>query len=94
MGLCERYSGRRESALEKGDGQGFLDPKQADDDRQRERPSAGVLVAIDYLKTAEDTNEPMVALDSVKHSLSVLEGVSGVGNLRLRLTFLQGSLKH
>ena len=54
-----------------------------------ERPSAGVLVAIDYLKTAEDTNEPMVALDSVKRSLSVLHGVSGVGNLRLRLTFLQ-----
>lgn len=59
----------------------------------RERPSAGVLVAIDYLKVAEDTNEPMVALDSVKRSLSVLHGVSGVGNLRLRLTFLQSKLE-
>ena len=60
---------------------------------QRERPSAGVLVAIDYLKIAQDTNEPMVALDAVKHSLSVLQGVSGVGNLRLRLAFLQGKLE-
>ena len=59
----------------------------------RERPSAGVLVAIDYLKIAQDTNEPMVAIDSVKHSLSVLHGVSGVGNLRLRLTFLQSKLE-
>ena len=60
---------------------------------QRGSPSAGVLVAIDYLKVAEDTNEPMVALDSVKRSLSVLHGVSGVGNLRLRLTFLQSKLE-
>ena len=59
----------------------------------RERPSAGVLVAIDYLKIAQDTNEPMVAIDSVKRSLSVLHGISGVGNLRLRLTFLQSKLE-
>jgi hypothetical protein len=29
-------------------------------------PSGGVLVAIDYLKIAQDTNEPMVAVDAVK----------------------------
>ena len=34
-----------------------------------------------------DTKKP------VKHSLSVLHGVSGVGNLRLRLTFLQSKLE-
>ena len=59
----------------------------------RERPSAGVLVAIDYLKDAQDTNEPTVAIEAVKHSLSVLHGISGVGNLRLRLAFLKGKLE-
>jgi hypothetical protein len=60
---------------------------------KRERPSAGVLVAIDYLKTAQDSSDATVALDAVKHSLSVLQGISGVGNLRLRLAFLQGKLE-
>jgi hypothetical protein len=60
---------------------------------KRERPSAGVLVAIDYLKVAQDSNDATVALDAVKHCLSVLKGISGVGNLRLRLAFLQGKLE-
>jgi Domain of unknown function (DUF4157) len=59
----------------------------------RERPSAGVLVAIDYLKVAQDSNDASVALESVKSSLSVLQGISGLGNLRLRLAFLQGKLE-
>jgi Domain of unknown function (DUF4157) len=60
---------------------------------KRETPSAGVLAAIDYLKGAQDSNDATVALDAVKHSLSVLKSTSGLGNLRLRLAFLQGKLE-
>jgi hypothetical protein len=50
-----------------------------------ERPSAGVIVAIDYLKAAQESSNASVALEAVKSSLSVLQGISGLGNLRLRL---------
>jgi hypothetical protein len=60
---------------------------------KRGRPSAGVLVAIDYLKAAQESSNATVALESVKSSLSVLKGISGVGNARLRLAFLLGKLK-
>jgi hypothetical protein len=50
-----------------------------------ERPSAGVIVAIDYLKAAQESSNASVALEAVKSSLSVLQGFSGLGNLRLRL---------
>ena len=52
-----------------------------------------MLAAIDYLKAAQDSSDATVALDAVKHSLSVLQSTSGVGNLRLRLAFLQGKLE-
>jgi Domain of unknown function (DUF4157) len=58
-----------------------------------ERPSAGVLVAIDYLKAAQESSDASVALEAVKSSLSVLQSSSGVGNLRLRLAFLKGKLE-
>ena len=35
----------------------------------------------------------LYALDTVEHSLSVLQGISGVGRARLRLAFLLGKLK-
>jgi hypothetical protein len=60
---------------------------------KRERPSAGVLVAIDSLKTAQDSNDVTVALDAVTYSLSVLEGLSGLANVRLRLAILKGKLQ-
>jgi hypothetical protein len=60
---------------------------------KRERPSAGVLVAIDYLKAAQQSSDATVALDAVKHSLSVLEGISGVSRVRLQLAFLKGKLE-
>ena len=60
---------------------------------KQERPSAGVLAAIDYLKAAQDSSNATVALDAVKHSLSVLQGISGLGNVRLRLAFLKGKLE-
>jgi uncharacterized protein DUF4157 len=60
---------------------------------KRERPSAGLLVAIDSLKTAQDSNDATVALDAVTNSLSVLKGLSGLGNVRLRLALLKGKLQ-
>ena len=60
---------------------------------KQERPSAGVLVAIEYLKVAQGSNDATVALEAVKSSLSVLEGISGVARLRMRLSFLQGKLQ-
>jgi exonuclease VII small subunit len=55
--------------------------------------SAGVLVAIDYLKVAQGANDSAVALQAVKHSLSVLQGISGIAHLTARLSFLQGKLE-
>ena len=58
-----------------------------------ERPSAGVLAAIDYLKAAQESSDASVALEAVKHSLSVLQGIPGVAHQRLRLAFLKGKLE-
>jgi hypothetical protein len=55
--------------------------------------SAGVLVAIDYLKAAQRANDAAVALDAVKSSLSVLDGISGVFHVKARLSLLQGKLE-
>ena len=60
---------------------------------KRERPSAGVLAAIDYLKAAQESSDAKVALEAVKSSLSVLQSTSGLGNMRLRLAFLKGKLE-
>jgi hypothetical protein len=60
---------------------------------KRGRPSAGVLVAIDYLKAAQESSNATVALESVKSSLSVLQGISGVTRVRLKLAFLKGKLE-
>jgi hypothetical protein len=60
---------------------------------KRGRPNAGVLVAIDYLKAAQESSNATVALKSVKSSLSVLEGISGVTRVRLKLAFLKGRLE-
>ena len=59
---------------------------------KRERPSAGVLVAIDYLKAVQGSSDA-AALEAVKSSLSVLEGIPGVGRVRLRLALLKGKLE-
>jgi hypothetical protein len=59
---------------------------------KQERPSAGVLVAIDYLKAAQGSSNA-AALEAVKGSLSVLEGIAGVGRVRLRLALLKGKLE-
>jgi hypothetical protein len=55
--------------------------------------SAGVLVAIDYLKAAQRANDPAVALDAVTRSLDILHGISGVGHVVGRLWFLQRKLE-
>ena len=55
--------------------------------------SAGVLVAIDYLKVARDANDTELVLDSVNHSLSVLNSVSGVFPQKARLSLLKGKLQ-
>lgn len=55
--------------------------------------SAGVLVAIDHLKVAQGANDSAVALQAVKHSLSVLQGVSGIAHLTARLLLLQSKLE-
>jgi hypothetical protein len=55
--------------------------------------TAGELVAIDYLKVAQEANDSTVALQAVQHSLSVLQGISGVYHLTMRLSFLQGKLE-
>jgi hypothetical protein len=55
---------------------------------KRERPRAPVCSWRSTIsKVAQDSNDATVALDAMKHSLSVLNGISGVGNLRLRLAF-------
>jgi hypothetical protein len=55
---------------------------------KRERPRAPVCSWRSTIsKVAQDSNDATVALDTMKHSLSVLNGISGVGNLRLRLAF-------
>jgi hypothetical protein len=59
---------------------------------KQERPSAGVLVAIDYLKAAQGSSNA-AGLKAVKRSLSVLEGIPGVGRVRLRLALLKGKLE-
>ena len=58
---------------------------------KQERPSAGVLVAIDYLKAVQGSSD--AALEAVTRSLGVLEGIAGVGRVRLRLAFLKGKLE-
>ena len=60
---------------------------------KQERPSAGVLVAIDYLKVAQRSNDVSVALEAVKSSLSVLEGISGVAQPRARMLLLKKTLE-
>jgi len=55
--------------------------------------SAGVLVAIDYLKVAQGANDSAVVLQAVKRSLSVLHGISGVSRQTARLRFLQIKLE-
>ena len=45
-------------------------------------PSAGVLVAIDYLNVAQRSGDVSVALEAVKSGLSVLEGISGAAQPR------------
>ena len=57
------------------------------------RKSAGVLVAIDELEVAQQTTEPTVALQAVKTSLSVLQGISGTRHLHPRLKLLQDRLE-
>jgi hypothetical protein len=60
---------------------------------KQERPSAGVLVAIDYLNVAQKSSDVIVALKAVKSSLSVLEGLSGVAQPRMRLLVLKNTLE-
>jgi hypothetical protein len=60
---------------------------------KQERPSAGVLVAIDYLNVAQKSSDVSVALKAVKSSLSVLEGLSGVAQPRMRLLVLKNTLE-
>ena len=50
-------------------------------------------MAIDYLKAAQESSDASVALEAVKSSLSVLQGISGLANQRLRLAFLKGKLE-
>ena len=59
---------------------------------KQERPSAGVLVAIDYLKAVQGSGDA-AAREAVTRSLSVLEGIAGVGRVRLRLALLKGKLE-
>ena len=56
-------------------------------------PSAGVLVAIDYLNVAQRSGDVSVALEAVKSSLSVLEGISGAAQPRMRLMVLKNTLE-
>jgi hypothetical protein len=49
-------------------------------------------VAIDYLKAAQGSSNA-AGLKAVKRSLSVLEGIPGVGRVRLRLALLKGKLE-
>jgi hypothetical protein len=60
---------------------------------KQERQSAGVLVAIDYLKVAQGANDVSVALEAVKSSLSVLQGISGAAHARARLLLLKKTLE-
>ena len=60
---------------------------------KQERQSAGVLVAIDYLKVAQKSGDVSVALEAVKSSLSVLEGISGAAQPRMRLVVLKNTLE-
>jgi hypothetical protein len=55
--------------------------------------SAGVLVAIDYLKVAQGANNAAVAFDAVTRSLSFLHGISGVDDVAGRLWLLQRKLE-
>jgi len=55
--------------------------------------SAGVLVAIDRLKTVQSDGSLSAALSQVEFSIDVLHGISEAAHARLRLLLLQKRLK-
>ena len=55
--------------------------------------SAGVRVAIDYLKTAQEQNSLSVVLEQVGHSISVLHGIADGAHATKRLLALQKQLQ-
>ena len=55
--------------------------------------SAGVRVAIDYLKTAQEQMNLSVMTEAVGHSISVLHGIPDGANATTRLLALQKQLQ-
>lgn len=56
-------------------------------------PSAGVLVAIDHLKTAQEETNLSVVLEEVERSINVLQGIPDVAHVTTRLLLLQKQLQ-